>query len=66
MGRLRYANDALKDEGILGPWEASSNIMVCINSRTSSENLIRLAHRYADNFAAEWLAVYVEPAINLK
>jgi two-component system sensor histidine kinase KdpD len=52
----------LEKEGILGPWEASSNIMVCINSRTSSENLIRLAHRYADNFATEWLAVYVEPS----
>ena len=56
----------LEKEGILGPWEASSNIMVCINSRTSSENLIRLAHRYADNFAAEWLAVYVEPSYKFK
>ena len=24
--------------------------------------MIRLAHRYADNFNAEWLAVYVEPS----
>ncbi len=56
----------LENEGILGPWEASSRIMVCINSRASSENLIRLAHRYADNFNAEWLAVYVEPSYKFK
>jgi len=56
----------LEKEGILGPWEASSRIMVCINSRTSSANLIRLAHRYADNFNAEWLAVYVEPSYKFK
>ena len=56
----------LEKEGILGPWDASAKIMVCINSRTSSENLIRLAHRYADNFATEWLAVYVEPSYKFK
>ena len=71
---LRYATrwvdydmqQRLEKEGILGPWDASSRIMVCINSRTSSENLIRLAHRFADNFNAEWLAVYVEPSYKFK
>ena len=71
---LRYATrwvdydmqQRLEKEGILGPWEASSKIMVCINSRTSSESLIRLAHRFADNFNAEWLAVYVEPSYKFK
>jgi two-component system sensor histidine kinase KdpD len=66
---LRYAtrlldtnmNKRLEKEGVSGPWDASSKIMVCINSRSSSENMIRLAHRYATNFNAEWLAVYVEP-----
>ena len=71
---LRYATrwvdydmkQRLEKEGILGPWDASTTIMVCINSRTSSENMIRLAHRYADNFNAEWLAVYVEPSYKFK
>lgn len=66
---LRYAtrlvdtnmNKRLENEGVSGPWDASSKVMVCINSRSSSENMIRLAHRYATNFNAEWLAVYVEP-----
>lgn len=71
---LRYATrwvdydmqKRLEKEGIQGPWEASSRIMVCINSRSSSENLIRLAHRFADNFNAEWFAVYVEPSYKIK
>ena len=56
----------LEIEGVLGPWEASSRIMVAINSKFSSENLIRLAHRLADNFNAEWFAVYVEPSYKFK
>ena len=56
----------LEIEGVLGPWEASSRIMVAVNSRAVSENLIRLAHRFADNFNAEWFAVYVEPSYKFK
>jgi two-component system sensor histidine kinase KdpD len=71
---LRYATrwvdydmqKRLEKEGILGPWDVSSRIMACINSRASSENLIRLAHRFADSFNAEWLAVYVEPSYKIK
>ncbi len=71
---LRYATmvvdsnmkQRLEKEGVSGPWDASSKIMVCINSRKSSENMIRLAHRYANNFNSEWLAVYVEPSYKLK
>jgi len=71
---LRYATrwvdynmkQRLEKEGVSGPWDASTTIMVCINSRTSSENMIRLAHIYADNFNAEWLGVYVEPSYKFK
>ena len=71
---LRYATrwvdynmkQRLEKEGVSGPWDASTTIMVCINSRNSSENMIRLAHRYADNFNAEWLGVYVEPSYKFK
>lgn len=56
----------LEKEGIIGPWAASFRIMVCIISKASSEDLIRLAYRFADNFNAEWLAVYVEPSYKIK
>lgn len=56
----------LEKEGIVGPWGASSRIMVAINSRPSSGNLIRLTDRFADNFNAEWFAVYVEPSYKFK
>jgi two-component system, OmpR family, sensor histidine kinase KdpD len=71
---LRYATrvvdsnmkQRLEMEGVLGPWDASSKIMVCVNSRKSSENMVRLAHRYANTFNSEWLAVYVEPSYKFK
>jgi len=52
----------LKKENILGPWETSNRIMVCISPNTSSKRLIRIAHRFSDRFNAEWFAVYVEPS----
>jgi two-component system sensor histidine kinase KdpD len=56
----------LEKEGVMGPWDVSFRIMVAINSRHSSENLIRLSHRFADNFNVEWFAVYVEPSYKFK
>ncbi|MCE7698268.1 MAG: sensor histidine kinase KdpD [Methanobacterium paludis] len=55
---LRYAtihvdydmDHFLKHEKIIGPWDASNRIMVCISSNFSSEKLIRLAHRFSDLF----------------
>ena len=67
---LRYAtihvdydmDHFLKQEKIIGPWDASNRIMVCISSNFSSEKLIRLAHRFSDLFNVEWFAVYVDPS----
>jgi Osmosensitive K+ channel histidine kinase len=58
----------LKKENILGPWETSNRILVCISPNVSSKRLVRIAHRLADRFNAEWFAVYVEPSytFNLK
>ncbi|MDD1774106.1 MAG: sensor histidine kinase KdpD, partial [Methanobacterium sp.] len=58
----------LKKENILGPWETSNRILVCISPNASSKRLIRIAHRLADRFNAEWFAIYVEPSygFNLK
>ncbi len=55
----------LKKENILGPWETSNRILVCISPNASSKRLIRIAHRLADRFNAEWFAVYVEPSYQL-
>jgi len=56
----------LKKENIIGPWETSNRIMVCISPNASSKRLIRIAHRFADRFNAEWFAVYVEPAYGFR
>ncbi|HMK53411.1 MAG TPA: DUF4118 domain-containing protein [Methanobacteriaceae archaeon] len=56
----------LKKENILGPWETSNRIMVCISPNVSSKRLIRIAHRFSDRFNAEWFAVYVEPSYNFR
>jgi two-component system, OmpR family, sensor histidine kinase KdpD len=56
----------LKKENILGPWETSNRIMVCISPNLSSKRLIRIAHRFSDRFNAEWFAVYVEPSYNFR
>lgn len=71
---LRYAtvhvdydmDKYLKKENILGPWETSNRILVCISPNFSSKRLIRIAHRLADRFNAEWFAVYVEPSYRFK
>ncbi len=52
----------LKKENILGPWETSNRIMVCVSPSSSSMRLIRIANRLADRFNSEWFAVYVEPS----
>lgn len=56
----------LKKENILGPWETSNRVLVCISSNISSKRLVRIAHRLADRFNAEWFAVYVEPSYVFK
>ena len=61
--RVDYDMDHyLKGEHIVGPWDTSNRIMACVNSRTSSEKLIRLAHRFSDLFNVEWFGVYVDPS----
>lgn len=56
----------LKKENILGPWDTSNRIMACISTSASSKRLIRIAHRFADRFNAEWFAVYVEPSYGFR
>ncbi len=56
----------LKKENILGPWETSNRIMVCVSPSINSKRLIRIAHRLADRFNSEWFAVYVEPSYGFR
>jgi two-component system, OmpR family, sensor histidine kinase KdpD len=65
---LRYAARIVDEDmraymdghGILGPWPAGSRLLVCINSSTLSERMIRIGERMAADQDAEWFAVYVE------
>jgi two-component system, OmpR family, sensor histidine kinase KdpD len=65
---LRYAARIVDEDmraymdghGILGPWPAGSRLLVCINSSTFSERLIRIGQRMAADQDAEWFAVYVQ------
>ncbi len=43
------------------PWATSERLLVCIGPSPSSAKLIRTAKRMAAAFAADWLAVAVEP-----
>ena len=45
---------------ILTPWEVGSRLMVGISTSPSSEKLLRITHRMAEDMAAEWFAVYVD------
>ena len=61
--RVDYDMDHfLREEHIIGPWDTSNRIMACVNSKSSSEKLIRLAHRFSDLFNVRWFGVYVDPS----
>lgn len=45
---------------ILTPWEVGSRLMVGISPSPSSEKLLRITHRMAEDMEAEWFAVYVD------
>ncbi len=41
-------------------WQAGSRLLVCVSPSPTSEYLVRLTRRYADELRCEWYAVYVE------
>lgn len=45
---------------ILTPWEVGSRLMVGISTSPTSEKLLRISHRMAEDMQAEWFAVYVD------
>ncbi len=50
----------MKLHNIKGIWQANARLLVCISSSPTSEHLIHMTHRYADDLNGEWYAVYVE------
>ncbi|ARJ68277.1 two-component sensor histidine kinase [Magnetospirillum sp. ME-1] len=57
--------DYMRTNAIAGPWPARERIMVCIDERTDSDRLVRVAKRAADRRGAAWMAVTVETSHTL-
>ena len=49
-----------EEHAILTPWEVGSRLLVGISTSPSSEKLLRISHRMAEDMQAEWFAVYVD------
>jgi two-component system, OmpR family, sensor histidine kinase KdpD len=43
-----------------GPWAAAERILVCVDERSESEEIVRHAKRLADRHRAAWIAVHVQ------
>ncbi|MFT3723246.1 MAG: sensor histidine kinase KdpD [Hyphomonadaceae bacterium] len=49
-------------QGEQAPWAAGERILVCVDEREASAEIVRHAKRLADRSKAPWLAVHVETA----
>lgn len=52
--------DYMQTHAITGPWAANERLLVCIDEKPGSANLIRYTRRAADRLKARWTALYVE------
>lgn len=52
--------DYMQTHAISGPWAANERLLVCIDEKPASANLIRYARRAADRLKAPWTALYIE------
>ncbi len=57
--------DAMAVRQIKGPWRINAKLMVAVGPSPFSEELIRWTRRTASALDAQWIAVYVEPAVSL-
>lgn len=65
---LRYTANRIEDDilaykkahGVKGAIPAGSKLLVSVSGSPSSQELIRITHRYADELRSEWFAVYVQ------
>ncbi|HSB66236.1 MAG TPA: sensor histidine kinase KdpD [Anaerolineales bacterium] len=58
--------DYMGKRAIPGPWPATERLLVCVSPGAISERLVRTARRLADELKAEWYAVFVETAGNVR
>ena len=56
----------MQSHAIAGPWPAGERLLVCISSSPLSERLVRSTRRLATRLNAEWIAAYVETAVESK
>ncbi len=56
----------MKLHKIKGIWQANARLLVCISPSPTSEHLIHMTHRYADDLNADWYAVYVESPVSAR
>ncbi len=57
----------MEAEGLKGrTWAAGERILVCINSKARSANLIRAGRRLSESLAAPWMALYVETGKHIR
>jgi two-component system sensor histidine kinase KdpD len=65
---LRYTANRVEDDiltykkahDLKGAIPVGSKLLVCVSGSPSSQELIRITHRYADELRSEWFAVYVQ------
>ena len=52
--------DYLRQNAVLGPWETSDHVLVCVGARDNAEVIVRTAARLATRLNASWIVVHVE------
>ena len=50
----------MESRSIVGPWQVSERLLVCVSGSPFSERLIRTTRRLADEMKAPWHTVYIE------
>jgi two-component system, OmpR family, sensor histidine kinase KdpD len=57
---------AMRDRKISGPWKSGERLLVAVGPDAHAESLIRWTRRVAGELDCQWLAVYVEPDLQLE
>jgi two-component system sensor histidine kinase KdpD len=57
---------AMRDRKISGPWKSGERLLVAVGPNAHAESLIRWTRRVAGELDCQWLAVHVEPDVQLE
>jgi two-component system sensor histidine kinase KdpD len=58
--------DAMADQAIEGPWEATERVMVCLSAHPIGDRLVRAGRRLAEALHTGWFVVFVETPRHLQ